>query len=221
MDIVLATRNKKKIEEIQRIVKDMGINIYSLDDFPDCPEVLEDGKTFEENAIKKAKEVAKFTKMPALSDDSGLEVFALNGKPGIFSARYAGKDADDTNNVKKLLSEMENLANSDRGARFVCVIALAFPDTPPIPPLTKGGQGGVFSETETKVVTFSGFVEGNIGREPRGSNGFGYDPVFYPKGHNKTFAEMSSEEKDALSHRGAALSQLHGFLKDYDKYKKN
>jgi len=127
LDIVLATRNKKKVEGIQRIVKDIDIKVYSLYDFPDCPEVIEDGRTFEENAIKKAREVAKFTKMPTLSDDSGLEVFALDNKPGVFSARYAGKDADDTKNVKKLLSEMEKLANSDRGARFVCVIAMAFP----------------------------------------------------------------------------------------------
>ncbi len=201
MDIVLATRNKKKVEEIQRIVKDMDIKVYSLDDFPGCPEVIEDGRTFEENAIKKAREVAKFTKMPALSDDSGLEVFALDSKPGVFSARYAGKDAVDTKNVKKLLSEMEKLANGDRGARFVCVIALAFP--------------------EGNVETFIGYVEGFIGREPKGSNGFGYDPVFYPKGHDSTFAEIGPEEKDALSHRGAALAQLHRFLGDYDKYKKN
>lgn len=188
MNIVLATRNKKKIEEIKRVVRNMPVTIYTLGDFPGCPEVEEDGKTFEENAVKKARTVSKYTKMPALADDSGLEVYALNGDPGVLSARYAGKDADDKKNLEKLLMEMQEIENSRRGARFVCVIALAFPSG--------------------KVETFEGYAEGNIGRKPQGFNGFGYDPVFYPAGFDRTFAEMSGDEKDALSHRGAALKKF-------------
>ncbi len=193
MNIVLATRNKKKIEEIKRIVKDMPITIYTLNDFPDCPDVKEDGNTFEENAVKKAMAVSKYTKMPALADDSGLEVYALGGAPGVLSARYAGEGADDRRNFEKLLSEMKLISDEKRGARFACCIALSFPDG--------------------KVETFMGYAEGRIGREPRGSKGFGYDPVFYPIGHNKTFAEMTDEEKDALSHRGTALKKLYEYLK--------
>jgi len=192
MNIVLATRNKKKIEEIKRIVKDMPVTIYTLDDFPECPEVEEDGKTFEENAVKKAKAVSEYAKMPALADDSGLEVYALNNAPGVLSARYAGEGADDRGNTEKLLNELVTVPNDKRGGRFVCVIALAFPDG--------------------RVKTFSGSSEGKIGREQRGSNGFGYDPVFYPSGHNRTFAEMGDKEKDILSHRGMALGKLREYL---------
>ena len=192
MDIVLATRNKKKIDEIKRIVKDMPVTIYTLDDFPGCPEVVEDGKTFEENAVKKASTVSKYTKMPALADDSGLEVYALGGAPGVFSARYSGEGADDRKNYEKLIREMSSVPDDKRGARFVCVIALAFPGS--------------------RVETFSGYAEGLIGKEPKGANGFGYDPVFYPKGHERTFAEMFDKEKDLLSHRGMALGRLDAFL---------
>jgi len=196
LNIVLATRNKKKVEEIKRIVKDMPVTIYTLDDFPECPKVEEDGKTFEENAVKKARAVSKYTKMPALADDSGLEVYALDGAPGVFSARYAGEGADDRKDIKnyeKLLKEMNSLPDDKRIGRFVCVIALAFPDS--------------------RVETFSGYAEGLIGKKPKGANGFGYDPVFYPKGHGRTFAEMSDKEKDLLSHRGVALGRLYDFLK--------
>ena len=202
MNIVLATRNKKKIDEIKRIVKDMPVTIYTLDDFPGCPEVVEDGKTFEENAVKKARAVSKYTKMPALADDSGLEVYALGGAPGVFSARYSGEGADDRKDIKnyeKLLKEMSSLPDDKRGARFICVIAMAFVDG--------------------RIETFSGYAEGLIGKEPKGANGFGYDPVFYPKGHGRTFAEMSDKEKDLLSHRGAALESFMVFLKGV--YKKN
>ena len=199
MNIVLATRNRKKVEEIKRIVKDMPVTIYTLDDFPGCPEVVEDGKTFEENAVKKARAVSKYTKMPALADDSGLEVYALGGAPGVFSARYAGEGADDRKNYEKLLKEMNSLPDDKRMGRFVCVIALAFPDN--------------CSSLDGRVETFSGYAEGTIGKETKGANGFGYDPVFYPKGHGRTFAEMSDKEKDLLSHRGAALGRLYDFLK--------
>lgn len=191
MELVFATRNKKKIEEMKRITKDLDVKVLTLDDFPGCPDVEEDGRTFEQNAIKKAASVAKFTGTPALADDSGLEVFALGGAPGVLSARYAGEEADDAKNVQKLLTELQGI--KDRRARFVCCVAFAFPD----------GQ----------VKTFFGYSGGGIGTEPRGENGFGYDPVFYPEAYNRTFAEMSDEEKDSLSHRGKALQEFLQSLK--------
>ena len=193
MDIVLATKNRKKIEEIKKICNVMGTatRIFTLDDFPAFEDVVEDGRTFEENAMKKALEVSRRTGMTALADDSGLEVDALNGAPGVFSARFAGEHADDRANLEKLLKEMEDLPEEKRAARFVCCIALA-------------------SQDETK--TFMGYVEGTIGREPKGDNGFGYDPVFYPKGHERTFAEMSDREKNSMSHRAMALRELQKYL---------
>ncbi|MEW6417795.1 MAG: XTP/dITP diphosphatase [Nitrospirota bacterium] len=194
MDIVLATRNKKKIEEIRRITDGMAISIFTLEDFPECPDVEEDGATFEENAVKKAATVARCTGKPALADDSGLEVYALNGDPGTLSARYAGAGTDDRRNIEKLLYEMRSFAGEKRGARFVCCIALALPDG--------------------RVSTFYGYSEGSIGTEPRGFSGFGYDPVFYPEGYDRTFAEMSGEEKDAISHRGKALREVQRYLSE-------
>lgn len=194
MDIVLATRNKKKIEEMKRIIANLSISTRTLDDFPGCPEVEEEGITFEENAVKKALTVAQYTGKPSIADDSGLEVYALNGAPGTLSARYAGEDANDRRNIEKLLFEMRSIADEKRGARFVCCIALAFPDG--------------------KVKTFTGYVEGRIGSEPRGTYGFGYDPVFYPQGYRRTFAEMTDDEKDALSHRGKALNELQKYLRE-------
>ncbi len=191
-ELVIATRNRKKVEEIRRILEGLPVALYSIDDFPACPEVEEDADTFEGNAVKKAVAVARFTGKPAFADDSGLEVYALDRAPGVFSARYAGSDADDSKNREKLLREMAGIEKSKRGARFVCLVALAFPDG--------------------KVETFEGIVEGRIGTEPRGSSGFGYDPVFYPAGHDHTFAEMRADEKDALSHRGMALKKLRGYI---------
>jgi XTP/dITP diphosphohydrolase len=193
MEIVLATRNKKKIEEIRRITVDLPITILSLDNFLDCPETIEDKDTFEGNAIKKAVEVCRCTGKPSLADDSGLEVDALSGAPGVYSARYAGGgNGNDVKNYKKLLAELGNVSDEKRGARFVCCMALAFPDG--------------------SVKTFFGYAEGCIGREPRGALGFGYDPIFIPKGYKRTFAEMSGAEKDMLSHRGKALEKLAHFL---------
>lgn len=196
MEIVLASRNRKKAEEIQRILAGQPIEVRSLADFPDCPDVVEDADTFDGNALKKAREVASFTGRIAISDDSGLEVVALNGAPGVFSARYAGPDATDDANVEKLLHELENVPDARRGARFVCCIALADPA----------------GETHT----FWGFADGVLGRERKGQNGFGYDPLFFPIGHSRTFAEMSAAEKDALSHRRKALAKLADFLKFYE-----
>lgn len=198
MDIVLASRNKKKVEELRKIIEsgnitatDEPVHILTPEEFPECGEVEEDGATFEANAIKKAQHVAECSGLPAIADDSGLEVDALNGAPGIYSARYAGKQANDTNNLEKLLTEIREVPMGKRGARFVCCIALA---------------------TKTGVKTFTGYVEGTIGTAPRGENGFGYDPVFYPEGHMKTFAELDDDEKNAISHRGRALRKLQQYL---------
>jgi XTP/dITP diphosphohydrolase len=194
MNIVLATTNRKKVEEMKRMFADYDISFVTLKSFPGCPEVAEDGKTFRANALKKALAVSKFTGHTAVADDSGLEVAALGGAPGVFSARYAGESASDSENVKKLLREMRPLKdNKRRQARFVCCIAFATP--------------------EGKYKTFTGYIKGIIGKGQKGFNGFGYDPVFYPEGHNKTFAEMTDQEKDQLSHRGRAMKKLYKYLK--------
>lgn len=193
MTIVLATRNRKKVEEMKRIFAGFDINFVTLDAFPGCPDVEEDGRTFRSNAVKKAVSAARFTGCPALADDSGLEVTALGGAPGVFSARYAGEGAADRENVTKLMREMRNVTDEERQARFACCIAFALPDG--------------------KVRTFSGYARGTIGRRRRGANGFGYDPVFHPLGHDRTFAQMTASEKDGLSHRGKAMSKLRHFLK--------
>lgn len=194
MEIVLATRNKKKIEEIKRIAFDLPVTILSLDDYPNCPEVVEDKDTFAGNAVKKAVEVCSCTGKSALADDSGLEVDALGGAPGVHSARYAGGTfgGNDVKNYEKLLFELKNVPAGKRGAQFVCCMALAFPDG--------------------TVKTFFGYAKGRIGREPRGKTGFGYDPVFIPGDQKRTFAEMSGEEKDRISHRGKALEKVTEFL---------
>jgi XTP/dITP diphosphohydrolase len=198
MDIVLATRNKKKADEIKKIIKEgfAGtvplIKIFTLDDFPECPGIEEEGDTFKANAVKKAVYISRCTGMIAIADDSGLEVDALNGAPGVFSARYAGESADDRANVEKLLNEVKYIPYEKRGARFVCCIAVAFPNG--------------------DVKTFFGYVSGRIGTEPRGQKGFGYDPIFYPGGYDRTFAEMSEDEKNAISHRGKALRELRKYL---------
>jgi len=194
MDIVLATRNKKKVEEISRIFMGYDIRFLTIDAFPGCPEVEEDGKTFRANALKKALHVARFTSCPAIADDSGLEVEALGGAPGVFSARYAGEDADDQNNVRKLLRELKDIEGQDRRARFVCCIVFALPDG--------------------RRKTFTGYANGEIAKKPKGFNGFGYDPIFYPAGGSRTFAEMTDGEKDEMSHRGKALKKLYIYLKN-------
>ncbi len=192
MEIVLATRNRKKVEEISRIFKGSGIVFLTLDDFPSCPEVEEDAGTFEGNAVKKALTIARCTGKTAIADDSGLEVYELDNAPGVLSARYSGPDADDMANNEKLLVAMEHLPDGRRGGRFVCCIAFALPNG--------------------TVRTFTGLSEGTIGKQLRGRSGFGYDPLFYPNGYSKTFAEMLPKEKDLVSHRKMALSQLKAFL---------
>jgi XTP/dITP diphosphohydrolase len=198
MNIVLATRNRKKADELTRMFAGYPVVFQTLDAFPDCPEVIEDGRTFRQNAIKKAVQIAGCTGCPALADDSGLEIESLGRAPGVYSARYAGKDADDSRNMKKVLKEMEDIDDPRRRtARFVCCIALALPDG--------------------RSKTFTGFVKGTIGKRPKGSNGFGYDPIFYPLGHDRTFAEMADSEKDGVSHRGRAMKKLYSYLRRMPK----
>ncbi len=194
MDIVLATKNRKKIGEIKKILNAIGADcrVYTFDDFPAYQDVEEDGETFEANAVKKALHVSAHTGMPAIADDSGLEVDALKGAPGVLSARYAGEPANDGSNLVKLLREMKDIPLGKRGARFVCCIAIA---------------------SRGDVRTFPGYVKGRIGFEPKGKKGFGYDPVFYPEGYERTFAEMSEDEKNAISHRGMALKELQKYPK--------
>ncbi len=191
--IVIATRNKNKLAELKRILADVPVRLEGLDEHPGCPEVEETGETFVENACLKASQVAKCAGLHAIADDSGLEVDALGGAPGGFSARYAGPGANDRKNMEKLLHELEGVPAGKRTARFRAVIALAAPD------------GHI-------IETFQGRAEGTIGFRPEGENGFGYDPLFYPLGHESTFAQMGPARKDAMSHRGEALRLLKQFL---------
>lgn len=186
MKIVLATRNLKKIEEIRRIVAGLTVDLLSLAHFPDCPEVVEDGRTFRENAEKKAVQVAKFTQCHALADDSGLVVDALGGAPGVYSARFAGPQATDEDNVRLLLATLSATGDVRRVAHFECVLSL--------------------SDPAGSIQNFSGTVTGRIGQHPQGDNGFGYDPIFVPDGSAQTFAQMLPHDKDSMSHRGRALA---------------
>ncbi|MBW6520970.1 MAG: XTP/dITP diphosphatase [Desulfoarculaceae bacterium] len=184
--LILATTNQNKVKEFQEILKDFPIEIRSLADFGPLPEAIEDGGTFDENAYKKAIHTAKILGFPAIADDSGLEVEALDGAPGVYSARYAGDKATDKDNVDKLLQEMKGVKN--RKAAFRCVLSIAVPSGP--------------------ALTYEGSCEGVILEERRGESGFGYDPVFYFKDLGKTFAECTMAEKNKVSHRGNALAEL-------------
>jgi len=183
MKLLISTRNQHKLREIREILDLLDLEILSMDDFPELPEVVEDKDTFAGNAIKKAETQAALTGLWVLADDSGLEVDALGGEPGVYSARYAGEAADYAANNRKLLAELDGVEN--RTARFRCVIALARP--------------GV--ETET----VEGKCEGKIGFTLCGDNGFGYDPLFVPENYNLTFAELDADTKNCISHRGMAL----------------
>jgi XTP/dITP diphosphohydrolase len=188
--IVLATRNPGKLAELRRILAAAGVSaaVTDLDDAPGMPEVAETGRSFTDNALLKARAVAAFTGLPAVADDSGLCVDALNGMPGVLSARWSGSHGDDEANLQLLLAQLADVPAGERGAQFVCVAALVLPS-------------GVEHLTE-------GTVRGQLTRSPRGSNGFGYDPIFVPDGFELTTAQMSAEEKDKISHRGKALRAL-------------
>lgn len=188
IEIVVATRNQGKLAEIRAALADLDIKVVCLDDFPDAPEIPEDGETFRENAWKKASAIAGHTGKFALADDSGLVVDALGGAPGVYSARYAGEDAGDESNNEKLLEELKKLPEAPRTARFVCVIVVATP------------QGG--------SLTTEGSCEGEILERPRGQHGFGYDPLFFHPPLNATFSEIDTTQKLEVSHRGKALREL-------------
>jgi len=193
-ELIVATRNRGKLVEISQLLGEYVHTILSLQDFPDLPEIVEDGATFEENALKKATSTALATGRPVIADDSGLTVEVLGGKPGVYSARFAGDDANDAENNEKLLRELSGIPVEKRLASFRCVIALSLPD---------GTQQ-----------TFTGELEGLILETPRGSGGFGYDPLFFVQEYNKTLAELPLDIKNRISHRGKALNKLKSFLSD-------
>ncbi len=193
--LILATHNMNKVREIREILQDFPLEIVSAKEFGDLPEVEEDGDTFAANALKKAVTIAKLTGCLALADDSGLMVDALGGQPGVYSARFAGEPVSDAANNRKLLLLLENTPKEQRGAKFVCTLALASPDG--------------------KTATAAGECPGRIAFQPSGANGFGYDPLFIPDGYTVSFAELSSGAKNAISHRGRALAQLPELLRAF------
>lgn len=195
MRLIVASNNNHKIHEIKEILKPFNIDVVSLKEAGLDIEVVEDGKTFEENAYKKAKTIYDITNEAVLADDSGLEVYALDNVPGVYSARFAGEECNYQKNNEKLLKLLENVDDNDRGARFVCTMIL----------ITKEG----------KVIKSVGTIEGKIAREMKGNNGFGYDPLFIVPHLNKTFAELKEEEKNKISHRGRALENLKKELESY------
>jgi XTP/dITP diphosphohydrolase len=195
MKIVIATSNQNKLRELKELLIGFDVQILSLMDFPDCPPVVEDGESFAENALKKAQTICAHTGLLTIADDSGLEVDCLEGRPGIFSARYAGEGADDRKNYEKLLQEIKGFAPEKRGARFRCVLAIAAPS---------GRQRIVDGEYRGFIIT-----------EPRGENGFGYDPVFIDTISGLTFAEMKPDQKNQISHRARALHELVKILPDF------
>ena len=194
--IVLATANTHKVIEFQRILNELlpDLELVAASQFPGVPEIEETGSTFAENALIKARAINEFTNLPALADDSGLVVEALNGAPGIFSARYAGINADDKANVMKLLNEIKGLDQSLLSAKFECSIALV-------------------DKSQDLELVVDGQMPGQVIKEVRGENGFGYDPIFVPQGLTKTSSELSDADKDKISHRGIALRKMSMILK--------
>ena len=183
-ELVLASGNKGKISEFQYLLDGLGIQVYSMKEFPQIGEIVEDGNTFVENALKKARAVCSATGKAAMADDSGLMVDHLDGAPGIYSARFAGEGHDDAANNQKVLELMQNVPDAERGAQFFCAIAIVLPD---------GSE-----------YTVEGVCRGRLLHALQGESGFGYDPLFYVEDLGKTFAELSMEEKNAISHRGMA-----------------
>lgn len=192
-EILLATRNPDKVRELTALLGDLGIRIRTLAEFPTAPEVEEDGTTCEANAVKKAREIASATGVPSVADDTGLEVDALDGRPGVFAARYAGESATYEDNCRKLLKELDGVPPARRTARFITVAALAMP-------------GG-----DTRVAT--GTLAGVIAQECAGSQGFGYDPLFFVPELGRTLAELTAEEKNRISHRAMAFRAMAEILR--------
>jgi len=192
-EAVLATRNRHKGEELAALLADLGIRIRTLADFPAAPDVVEDGATCDANAIKKAVEIARATGLPALADDTGLEVDALDGRPGVHAARYAGEQATYEDNCRKLLTELTGVPREKRTARFLTVAALGLPSG------------------ETRIA--SGWLDGVIAEQPAGSQGFGYDPVFVVPALGRTLAQLTAAEKNAISHRAKAFQKMKEILR--------
>ncbi len=191
-ELVVATRNRGKLEEIRAVLAGVVETVYCSVDFPDFPETVEDGATFAGNALKKAREAMLFTGLPALADDSGLAVNALKGAPGVYSARFAGEGADDAANNRRLLAEMKGVPPDRRQAAFICAMAFVTPEGP--------------------EQMFTGSIAGHVLSEGRGRGGFGYDPLFLVDGFERTMAELTLEEKNGISHRGQALRQFREYL---------
>jgi XTP/dITP diphosphohydrolase len=191
-ELVLATRNRHKGLELAALLGDLGITIRTLDEFPDAPDVVEDGDTCEANAIKKARAIAEFTGLPAVADDTGLEVDALGGRPGVYAARYAGEDATYEDNCRKLLRELAGVPCERRTARFLTVAAIALPSD--------------------GVRVAQGTLEGVIAEEASGTLGFGYDPVFLIPELGKTLAQLSADQKNIISHRAKAFAKMREIL---------
>lgn len=196
MELLVATRNRGKITELKDLLQNLPFKLRGLDEFPHIPDVEETGETFSENAFLKAKIYAQQTGLYALADDSGLEVSALDGAPGVYSARFAGENATNEERINKLLYEIEKSSKEDRSARFVCVMAIA----------DKSGSIIHFEE---------GFCEGVIAENPLGTKGFGYDPVFIPEGFSQTFGELPENIKQKISHRARAVEKIISFLRDF------
>lgn len=192
-ELVVATKNKGKIKEIQQVLGDFGIEVISMEQAGFHQEIVEDGSTFEENALIKARAIMKLTGLPVLADDSGLETDFLDGAPGIYSARFAGEGASDKDRYEKLLDLFKDVPEHKRGARFVCAMAYCTPDG--------------------EEMTVRGTCEGIIAYAPKGENGFGYDPIFLLPQFRKTMAELSPEEKNRISHRGKALAKMADLIK--------
>jgi XTP/dITP diphosphohydrolase len=197
IDVVIATRNSGKLREIRQILAPLGLRILCLQDFPEIPEIPEDGQTFAENAVKKATAVARRTGRMAIADDSGLAVDALEGRPGVLSSRYAGETATDADRYQKLLGEMARVPKGRRGAAFICAMAISSP--------------------EGKVEIVAGECRGEIASAPRGAQGFGYDPIFLLPELEKTMAELEPEAKNQISHRARALEKLKQILPNFLK----
>lgn len=187
-EVIIATKNSGKAKEFERIFNAKGIRVKTLLDFPEIEEVEETGTTFEENAVIKAEAIANRLNRMVIADDSGLEIDALEGRPGVYSARYAGTEKNDDANIDKVLEELELVPETERTARFRCVLAVARPGK--------------------KTLTFAGVCEGKILGERRGNNGFGYDPIFFVEEEGKAMAELASEQKNQMSHRAKAIKKL-------------
>ena len=199
MEIILATHNPDKCKELKKSFSNTSIKILTLQDFPEIKEIIEDGSTLEENAFIKSRAVYNITKIPTISDDTGLEVDALNGEPGVYSARYAGSNCSYSDNVNKLLESMENIDDRLRTAKFRTIVT--------------------FINKDMELVA-EGSVQGTITRKAKGNRGFGYDPIFYIPSYKKTFAEMTLDEKNKFSHRSRAIYNLQLLFKEHSLFNK-